>query len=318
MAQPTINDVHTDGPLSDVSVAFMLNPAHFISGQVFPVVPVDSKTDTYYKWTRDQMYRDQMEKRPPGSETVGSGMEVATDSYRCDTFGLHKDLDDQTMSNADAQLNLPGTTALMLSQAAMIQKDNAWAAEYFTSGVWGTDVTGVTNFDQWSDGGSNPEEDVDTGRATILQNTGYEPNTLVVGYEVHRALKRHPAIRDAIKHVSKGPVTSELIAQYLEVDRYIVSKSTYNSAAENATATPVFTHGKHAMLCYSAPNPGLNVATAGYTFVWKGLTGLNDNGTKIKRFRMEEIESDRVEIVTAYDYKVVAPELGYMFNSAVA
>jgi hypothetical protein len=39
---------------------------------------------------------------------------------------------------------------------------------------------------------------------------------------------------------------------------------------------------------------------------------------RIKRFRMEHLASDRIEGEMAYDFKVVATELGYMMNAAVS
>ena len=53
--------------------------------------------------------------------------------------------------------------------------------------------------------------------------------------------------------------------------------------------------------------------SAGYTFSWTGATGASDSGGRIKRFRLELLESDRVEIQMSFDQKLVAPDLGYFF-----
>jgi hypothetical protein len=72
-----------------------------------------------------------------------------------------------------------------------------------------------------------------------------------------------------------------------------------------------------ALLCYSAPSPGLMVPTAGYTFSWTGLIGAGNQGNRIKRFRMDPLNSDRVEIDCAFDQKLVAADLGCFFNTCV-
>lgn len=92
-----------------------------------------------------------------------------------------------------------------------------------------------------------------------------------------------------------------------------------NTANEGATESNdwIF-NGKSALLCYSAPSPGLQQPSAGYTFSWNGLFGAQGYGTRIKRFRMEHLASDRIEGEMAYTTKVVAPELGTFYSALVS
>jgi hypothetical protein len=60
-----------------------------------------------------------------------------------------------------------------------------------------------------------------------------------------------------------------------------------------------------------------------YTFSWSGYTGVGGieglgTGVRIKKFRIEEIESDRVEGTFAVDVKRVGAILGIKFPTAVA
>ena len=59
------------------------------------------------------------------------------------------------------------------------------------------------------------------------------------------------------------------------------------------------------------------IPSGGYTFNWTGMTG-GVNGTRIKKYRLEKIESDRVEIQSAYDQKLVSADMGVMFSTVVA
>lgn len=45
--------------------------------------------------------------------------------------------------------------------------------------------------------------------------------------------------------------------------------------------------------------------------------GATTMGHRIKRFRMENLESDRVEVQMAYDHNVTGADLGYFFENAV-
>jgi hypothetical protein len=77
-------------------------------------------------------------------------------------------------------------------------------------------------------------------------------------------------------------------------------------------------HGKHALLAYVRPNPGIRSITAGATFMWRGISGGLGQNVAISRFRMEKLKADRIEIEMAYVHKVIASDLGYFFNGAVA
>jgi len=46
MANPTVHDVHIDGPLANISIAY--RNSGYIADQVFPNVPVTKKSDKYF------------------------------------------------------------------------------------------------------------------------------------------------------------------------------------------------------------------------------------------------------------------------------
>lgn len=318
-SQPTPTDVHVDAPLTNISIAFRQDAANFVCARVFPEVSVDKQSNKYFTWDRNNFYLDSMQKRAPGTESAGGGMELSTDTYACDVWALHKDIDNQVRANADPAADPDIAAAVYLSQQDMIRKDRQWAADYFATGIWTTDVTGGTNFTQWDDAASDPEKDVDVGKKTMLQNTGYMPNTLIVSYAVHQALKRHPLIKDRYKHTSSESITEQMIARFFEIGEYVVAKSVYASNVEGAASdTYAFIHGLHALLIYVAPSPGLMVPSAGYTFVWSGLTGLNNLGAAVSSIYAPLLKSDRIEIESAWDLKKVSADLGYFFASAVS
>lgn len=313
--QPGRSDVHVDAALTNISVAFMQDASQFVAAQVFPEIPVTHRSDEYFTYDRNDTRRDEVKPRAPGAESAGGGFNMGTDNYSCSVYAFHKDVDDQTRANADPAVDVDEDATRFVTQQFLINREIQWASDFFGAGIWTTDVTPGTLWDQ---GTSDPEADIDTGKTAILQSTGYEPNTLVVGWQVHQALKKHPLIVDRYKHTSSNSITAEMIARFLEIDRYIVSKASYNTANEGATPVNAFIAGKHALLCYVAPSPGLLTPSAGYTFVWSGFTGASTVGARIKNFRLERNASDRIEGEFAYDNKIVSADLGYFFNGAVA
>lgn len=327
---PTPGDVHVNSLLTNVSIAYAQSQSNFVSADVFPIVPVAKQSDRYAVWNRGDFNRDEMKKRGPATESAGGGFRVdTTPTYFADVWAFHKDIDDQTRANADSQFGLDSATTKYVTTKALIRREKLFVSKYFGTGIWGTDVTGVaaapgaSQFLQWNDGASSPIETIRSAKRVMLESTGYEPNTLTIGQAVWDALVDHPDVVDRIKY-GQTPgkpaiVTREAVAMLLEIDRVFVMKAVENTAKEGATAVHSFIGGKKALLSYAAPEPQMEMPSAGYTFAWTGYLGATPDGTRIKRFRRaEEFASDRVEIEMAIDPKLVAPELGYFFDSAVA
>jgi len=319
MPQPTQSDVHVDAILTNISTAYVQSQSNFISTQVFPVVPVEKQSDKYFTYTKGDWFRDEAEKRADNTESAGSGYTLSTDSYFADVYAFHKDIGQQMRANADSPLAPDREATEFVTQRLMLRQEIQWVTDFFTTSVWDTDVVGATDFSRWSDfAASDPIEDIEDGKEQILSTTGYMPNTLVLGYQVFRKLRNHPDFVDRIKYTSANTITTETLARYFEVDRVLVSRAIKNTAAEGATVSMGFTHGKHAWLGYVAPNPSLMQPSAGYVFTWRGVSeGLGTN-IGISRFSDQKTKSDRVEGQVAWDNKVVGADLGYFFSGAVA
>jgi hypothetical protein len=316
MAQPTKSQTHIDAPLTNISVALMQSPSNFIADRVFPSVGVDKQSNKYFIFTPADFQRDQMRRRGAGEESAGTGYSLSTDTYYCDVFALHKDISDYDRANTDDPLNQDGAAAKLLAHAALLRKEKEFVDTFLTTGVWGTSATPSV---QWSDQmGSDPLGDVETAKATILSGTGLEANTIVLGYNVFKALKNHPDLVDRIKYTSERSVTEDVLARLFGVDQVLVAKAVMDSGAEGKSASSVnFVAGNHALICRVEPNAGLEMATAGITFSWKGVNGgMNNLGVVTRKIRIEERLSDRIEIEAAFDMRVLATSLGYFFSSA--
>lgn len=318
MPSPTTSDVHVDAILTNMSIAYMQEADHFVAGKVFPTVPVQKQSDLYYTYSQEDFFRDSAQLRADGTESAGTGYGLSTDSYSALVWALHKDIGDQVRANSDAPLSPDQDATRFLTQQMMIRQEVDWASKYFGTSIWGTDSTPSTLWSAAS--GSDPIGDVQTGINTVLTNTGYKPNTLVMSYAVFSILKNHADIIDRYKYTSSASITEDLLASVLGVDRVLVMGGIKNSADEGASASYAQIGDKDALLCYTADSPGLMAPSAGYNFSWTGLAqsgGIGTN-TAISRFRMDHLRADRIEIEAAWSYKVVSSALGYFFSNCVA
>lgn len=324
---PTPRQVHLDAILTNISIAYVQSADDFIAHRVFPIVPVKKQSDRYYVYPKGAWFRDEAQKRAPGAAPAEATFDVDnTPTYFCEEWALMSPIPDEERANADNPLDPDRDHAEFLTQKLLIRRERLWVERFFGPGVWGTDLTGVAanpgpgQFLQWDQANSNPFKLVKDLKARVRSQTGFEPNTLVLGYQVYIALTEHPEAVDRIKYTQKGVVTLDLLASLFEVERVLVGKAVVNTAREGEQDLFGFVHGKHALLVYAAPNPGLRKPSGGYTFAWSGLNpGFDMAGIAITRGRLEEWRhADYVEARMAFDMKVVAPDLGVFLQNAVA
>jgi hypothetical protein len=332
MPNPAQSDLHVNVPLTNVSIAYIQNADAFIAAKVFPKVPVNKQSDLYWKYSKSDWRRTDVTKRAPSTESPGVGWNLDTDSYFAHVYAVHKDVDDQLRANADSNFNLDRDATAFITNQLLLKRDIDWNAQYFKTGVWGTDYTGVASgptgnqFVQWDSSSSDPIKQFASMQTNFIRTTGYKANTLVLGPDAINALNNHPGIIDRIKYTQKGIVSEDLLATLFNVERVLVSYATQatgpqipDASAQDAAASYNFIgNSKSALLCYTPSAPSLMQPAAGYTFTWNGYLGGNAQGLRVKSFRMEHIASDRVEAEMTYDMKLIGADLGVFLSAAVA
>lgn len=326
MTQPVGGDLHVDKVLTAFSIAYVQNTQDFISSKVFPRLPVDKRTDRYKVYSRSQHRNASgVAKRAPGTESRGVGWTNRYETYYVDPYALHVDLDDQTLAEADNPLELPKEATELITQRLLLSKELDWHQKFFKSGVWDQEPTPV---ELWDDAASDPISEIGGWIDDFTRINSKAPNTLVLGADVWRALKNHPDLVDRIKYTQRGLVTADLIAAAFEIPNILVSRATHvanfedhGSAKEDDAAAADFTYitnPKSALLTYSTATPKKMEPLAGLSITWKGYFAGNSKGVRIKRFRMEPIESDRIEGMITYEHKLVSPDMGFYVDALVS
>lgn len=331
---PTAGDLHVNRPLTNISVAHTQDLTTFGADVVFPSVPVEKQSDLYWLYDRADWNRNQFRIRADATESAGGGWKLSNTPYFASVWALHKDISDRQRANADDPFNLDRDSTLWLTEQAAIAREVSWASTYFTTSLWSgqTDQTGAASattnvFVYWSSANSTPIESIASASDAVKLKSFMRPNTLAVGSQVWTALKNHAEIIDRIKYTSgnNNPaiVTRGAVAALMELDRIVVLDGVQVTSKENpvfeTSITTAFIAGKNALLVYAAPRPSLLMPTGGYTFNWTGLLGAaGPFGMRIKRFRMEQLEADRIEGEMAYSQVLIDADSGAFFSGAVA
>lgn len=325
MANPTVSQVHVDAILTNASVAYIQSADNFIANKVFPIVPVDKQSDLYFKYTKEDWFRDDAKVRADGAEAATAGYGLTTDSYFADVYAVKKAIGDQLMANFDSPLDPLRDGAKYTAQLIMNRMEAQFVEDFIQTGIWANEYVGVSGnpssgeFKQWSDlANSDPIQDIEEAKSDILGSTGYEANKLVLGYEVYKTLRNHPDIIDRVKYTGRDVPDTQYLAQLFGLDEVLVAKAVKNTAAEGQTGAFSFTFGKSALLVHSAPNPGLLMPSAGYSFQWRGVSEGLGLTVGTKQYRLEQNAATYVESQIAFDNKLVAADLGAFWSTAVA
>ena len=324
----TPSAVHVDQPLTNLTLAYAQSQENFIADKVFPTVGVSKQSDKYYIYDRANMNRTgDVAKLAPRTEVNRVGMTISNSSYFADVYGLGMDFDEQTLANEDAALDIRSAGAETLAMRLMIHREEQFATNFFSTGVWGTDNT-LSGTDQWSDyTNSTPIQDVTAARRAVqLASGGFKPNTMVVGKEVRDKLINHP---DILARLNGGAtvtntalITDAKLAEIFEVENFYVMEAVKNSSVEGVAESNAFIGGKNALLAHTPSTAGLMSPAAGLTFAWNNLEGVNNLGITVESFSDDALKrqqiAEMIQVKMSYDMKVVGADLGYLFAAAVA
>lgn len=306
MAQPTLNEVHVDAALSRISVAY--NNPNYIWSKVAPVVNVDKESDKYYEFARGDWLRDEAAIRAEGTRAAVSGYTLSTDSYSCVEYALATKLPTRTLKNADTALDLRASNTAFVTNKVQLRMEHQLATEIFTTGVWGTDNTTATD---WDDAASTPFVDIETAVNTIRRATGQNANTLVLGATTwSQGLKWNADLTDIIKYTQKGIATPELLATALEFKTVLIGSAIYNTAAEGATPVYADIWSDNALVMYLPDAPGLMTPSAMYTFISRPF--------RVRRWMDDVEEAEYIEASCVADFMTVGKGLGYFFSDIIS
>ena len=314
MSLPTINDVQAVEPvLTNLLIGYMQADDRFVASKVFPIVPTDKDSGTYYIFTKKYWFSDTMMPRAPGGDYSKSGFGVSSTTYKTLQYALAKTIADEERANSQIPMDLEQAAVMWLAQKNLLRKEIAFATDFMATSVWGTSDTTATDWDDFSLG--DPYANIRTARRTISNNTGQRANTLVCGLIVADALENHPDIIDRLKYTAAATEVNikSAIAAIFGLSSYLVAEASYNTADEGQTFSASAIIDDDALVCYVDPSAGIFGATAGKTFSWLpgGGEGLVMNN------RLDENDADLIKMKAQWDQKAVATDLGYFFSDIV-
>lgn len=318
--------------LTNLSVAHFQPDDWFVSPFIFPIVPVQLSTSHYYKFSKADLARDNVQRKPQfgKAQPMIFGSEEAL--YKCEVDQIIVGIDQ--IGTLDYQrAGTPGISdprrakVRLATEQMKLHMDRVFAEGYFKTGIWTNEYTGVTGaapagkqFYKFDDANFDAVHFFGGLRTEMKRNGRRNPNTLALGVEAYEGLKRNPEILERVKYsgstANPATINQNVLAQLLEIDRVVVLNSTYNAGGLGEEDMQFICDSKGALLCYAAPNPAIDEASAGYTFAWDMLG--NGQYLAFDQYEGEKgTHTEYVEGLMSYTPEKVCDELGYFLTKCV-
>lgn len=301
---PLKSALHVDKLLSQISVKY--NNTQFIADQAFPILPVTKDSDLFRVYERD--FRLPETLRSNKGLANEHQFDVSTSSYILEQHSLKDYVSDRDAENYDIA-DLRTDTTEELTDKILLRLEKS-VADLFTSTSWSLNVS-LAAANQWSldTAASNPIIQMDSASGAVLLNAGLEPNYAIIPRNSLIAAKNHSSIIDRIKYTS-ADITPNMIAGLFDIEQLLVPKAVIDTSAKGVASSISFLWGDNVFVGYKPSRPSPLRPSAGYIF--------QNSIPMVKRWRVEERQSEAIEVNKHYQAKVVASLAGYLIKDTLA
>jgi hypothetical protein len=318
--------------LTNMSIAYFQPSDWFVAPAIFPILPVPLSTSYYYEFSKADLARDNVQRKPPHGKVTPMIFGQTEKIYRCDCDQVIVGIDQITTLDYQ-RARTPGMAdprrakVKIATEQLMLHMDRMFAGGFFGAGIWADEWAGVASnptgkqFFKFGDSNFDPVAFFGARKVEMMRRGRRKPNVLALGVEAYEALRVNPDLLDRVKYSGSTPnpatVNTNVLAQLLEVDKVVVLNSVFNSAGIGETENMQFIcDSKGALLCYSVATPAIDEATAGYIFAWDML----GNGQYIAMDQWEGEKGTHTEFVEglmSYTMKIVCNDLGTYMKDCV-
>ena len=312
--------------LTNMALAYYQNASNYFAKAIFPICRVNLSSDAYYIFDKEDLLRDNWQRKPAYGKVMPAVVSEHTDTYTCKVDQMIMGIDsiretDLKRRQGPALARDPRQQRTKtIAEQANIHQDRLFAEKFFKSGVWGNEWTGVDSttttgkqFIKFSNGNSDPIQFIADQKMAMHQQTGRTPNKLAIGANVFNTLRSHEAILERVKFggttANPANVTKNVLAQLFEVEELVVMMSIHNQAKQGADADMAFIGDPNGLLlAYATNTPSVEEPSAGYIFTWDMLG--DGQILPIRNYPGENgTDSEYIDGLMAYDMKKTADDL---------
>lgn len=308
-------------PREDLGIAFHefdVMGNNLVAEQVLPEIPVMKKAATLSVITRENM------KLADTQHTNGSAFArvnlISEDmSYQCTDNGLEIPVTDEDRENYASDYDAEVESVQVVKTIMKLRREVRVAAAIFNTSTWtGADLYTDNSGSPWDAAGTDVIGQVDDAKEKVRKNTGYVPDSMVIGAKTFKNLRSNTAILS--KFVAVPILTMDLlmksIATILGIENLIVGGAVYDSAKEGQSFSSTDVWSDDYALIFkkqmgaTKANPGL-----GRICTWSGESGQLANGLEnVVQYREEQTESDIFRVRDFSTEKIFDPYFAHLLK----
>lgn len=274
----TAGAVHYDEYLTSFATNYYVEQ-NYLAGRVFPVINVEKQSDKYYVFDAAEENREfdnLVKKWEPLTDPNMFELTQSDDQYFSEEYWAGFYIDKKTAANEDAILRTRERKSRLAMDNMLKKRDRDWIATYLTSGVWGEDLVGTTDFTKWSDNASTPIDDIMEWKENFeIRNYGLMPNKIVISKDIKRHLLSNTQILGRINGgatiANPAMVNDAIIASIFEVDEIIWADAVSNQANHGEAENRGRMVTDRMLMVHSPMEAGIDVASAGAIFAWNEI-----------------------------------------------
>lgn len=311
---PYSSDVHIDQALTNISIYYRND--EYVADQLFASVPVDKRSDAYFLYGREA-FRKMDDLVRPRATAPEWDYTLAKATYYAERHAQRHLVTDDERMMSDSPLS-PDIDATEILTDRIINNREFAILALVTSATQITQNVTLSGTSQWSDyTNSTPLTVIKTARTTVRLGATKPANVFAVGYEVAVTLADHPSVKDLVKYTSADNIADSGLPTTLRGLKVVEAGAFIDSSNEGQSPSLSTAFGKNALVAYVNPNPGLKTLSLGYVFEAPDAT-TGQRGFSTIRYRDDHKHGEWLEVATCYSAVLIAPNAGYLVQTAVA
>lgn len=294
------------------------NSDFFIAEQILPAVAVGPTTGKVPAYGTEHLRLQNTVHRGKGNYNEVETLVYNTDTYDITDHGLFETVTDAQKRNALNPFDALQDATTGLTHLQFIAKEKALADALTATATitQNTTLSGNSQYNNRDHADSTPIEDKNTAFGTIEDSIGMEPNTAIMSPKVARALKFHAQLLDALGYKDNRPggLNDAELAKALGVDRVLIGRGFYNSAARGQSDSIAQIWGKDLVFARIEQNVGLRQKTLGIEVRKSGTSP-----RQVRRFNPAmPVNSTQIICTDNYDQLLLNVECAYLIKNAIA
>lgn len=315
--------------LSNLCMSYYEEPT-YAARRVFPVCPVELPSGYFYTFSKADLARDNVQRKPDYGAVQPAVMGLSDSAYTCHVDQIIIGLDKLAVlpyQRTNAAADPIRARVKTITEQIALHQEIEFAQKFFKASAWENVWTGAASandaqkkFKRFDDPTVDPITFIDSRMIEIRRNGRRRPNKLALGIETFVALKNNPFVKERVKFTgtNQAPavVNENVLAQIFGVDAVIVLDATFNAAGIGEEEMRYVCDSKAALLLYAPAETAIDEPSAGMIFSWN-IDG--DNIIAIDQYEGRDgTHTDFVEGIVAYDMQKTADCLACFMTGCVS